>query len=289
MIPAPRPRSRAEMIGILVAKDLRASWTHLVVVVFAAAVVLFFTVAMTSGFNSCFWRWEPFVWNWSSVASMYAVAALVTGACVGLAFADFYGGEIRKGTVRALILYPIDMTDLTVAKLLSATVVGSATSAIGYFVPLAPLAMNCTVEGRGVAVIFFGALAATLFIVWTGAFLSLGIAHATGRLWVTPPTLAGLLLVGAVLTTQHAIDTAGVIFLNVSGRGYDWPTAQAIWNVAGAVSVVSPHHAIATVLSGLLGPFPHFPDVYVAFPLGIAAIAYGVYVGGRIPLDVYIR
>ena len=64
---------------------------------------------------------------------------------------------------------------------------------------------------------------------------------------------------------------------------------QSLWNTAGSISVLSPHHAAATVLTSVLGPDGHFPDIYFALPMGLALMVAGIVLGRKIYLDIFIR
>jgi len=185
----------------------------------------------------------------------------------------------------------VDFNDITIAKLVSATLVGSATGAIAFLVPMAPLMANCIFPAGGLLLTFLAALGTTLFIVWTGAFLAHVLASVTHRLSLSPSSMVGLLLFMAILLSQQVLNSIGllVLIIGTGGAGITPGTIQGIWDFAGGVAVLSPHHATATVLSGLLGPYGHFPDVFVVLPVGILVLAYGYMVGRRIPLDVFIK
>ena len=210
---------------------------------------------------------------------------------VGLAFGAFYGDELKRGTVRALILYPVDFNDITIAKLLAATVVGSMTSALAFMIPMAPLMASCLSPGPETVVIFLFALGTTLFIVWTGAFLAHALASFAKRIVFTPSAMAGILLVLAVLLSQQSLNVVGLFFRNITSGGAYATSAElaGIWNAAGLLAIVSPHHAAATVLYGLFVYGGHFPDVFVVIPVGFLILAYGYLEGRRVPLDVFIK
>lgn len=294
MISGARPRTRMEMILTIASKDLHRSWVHLAVAGFIAGIGTFAMAGVSAGGSQCGFRgFFPSQLHWAQISPVYGIAALATSLGVGLAFADFYGTELRQGTIRALILYPIDMNDLSIAKLLSATVVGTTTSAIAFLIPMAPLVAGCYFPGEGIVAIYLGALAATLLIVYTATFASHIGADLWGRLYPSPHSSVGLLLFLAVLLTQAALNVVGIFFIQLlsapGGQGISFETREALWNVAGGIAVLSPHHAVASVLSGVLGPWGHFPDVYVVLPIAAVVIAYGLRVGRRIPLDVFIR
>ncbi len=294
MIPKPRRRGRWELIWSIARKDLEQSWKQLVIVLLVSLAIMafvFLTAARSPPY--CYPGPCTFVWLWEPMKYVYGVAAFVTTLSVGLTFGAFYGGEIKSGTVRALILYPIDLNDLTLAKLLSTTIVGSITSAIGFLIPFAPFMAQGYFPAGGIFVIFLGALWTTLVILFVGAFLAHILAYATGRLLLTPSVVVGLMMTLAIVSTQTVLNGIGLLLLFIAaalGGGYGDPGAlQSLWNVTGGVSIVSPHHATATILQGLLGPTGHFPDVYVVIPIGIALIVAGYLLARRVYLDVFIR
>ena len=295
MIPAPRRRGRFEMIYNIVLKDLQQSWKVLLGVLIVALVAMtIFFIVMGRGsrycppYSSC-----AFVWTWGTVSYVYAVAALISTLGVGLAFGSFYGGEIKTGTVRALILYPLDFNDLTLAKLFSASIVGTITSMIGFFLPLAPFAGYGYLDIGGVVLIYLAALFTTVCILFAGAFLAHILTYFTGRLFLTPSVVAGLMLVLAALSTQQVLNGIGIVILALRSAFGGGPIMQAdfdnLWSTVGGISVVSPHHATATVLTSILGPDSHFPDVYFAIPLGVALVVLGYFLARKIYLDIFIR
>lgn len=294
MIPAPRRRGRFEMISNIVLKDLRGSWKTLLIALVIALIIMALVFNSVGRGRYCD-PYSPctFVWYWQAVAYVYAVAALITTLGVGLAFGSFYGGEIKAGTVRALILYPLDLNDLTLAKLLSASVVGSITSMIGFFLPIAPFAAYGYLEAGGVVLIYFAALFTTICILFAGAFLAHILTHFTGRLFLTPSVVAGLMMILAIISTQEVVNGIGSVMLVLKsafgGAPVTYIDEQNLWNTAGGISVLSPHHATATVLTGILGPNAHFPDIYIVIPLGLALILGGYFLGRKIYLDVFIR
>jgi len=295
MISAPRRRSRFEMISNIVLKDLQQSWKILLAVLILALILMtIFFIAVGRGSRSCPpYSYCTFVWTWDAVSYVYAIAALITTLGVGLAFGSFYGGEIKTGTVRALILYPLDFNDLTLAKLFSASIVGTITSMIGFFLPIAPFAGYGYLDVGGVILIYFAALFTTVCILFAGAFLAHILTYFTGRLFLTPSVVAGLMLVFAILSTQQVLNGIGIVVLALKsafgGASFTQIDLDNLWNTVGGISVVSPHHATATVLTSILGPNSHFPDVYIVIPLGLALVAFGYLLARKIYLDTFIR
>ena len=294
VITSPRLRSRTELILTIVRKDRGSSWGHFLVAGIIASVAFFIIGATSAGSSNCAFRdIFPFRWDYSTIASIYAVAALSTSLSLGLAFADFHGGELRRGTIRSLILSPLDINDIKIAKLVSASLVGTATSAITFLVPTIPLVASCFLPGADLVAIYLTALGATLLILVTAAFATHLAASLWGRLWPSPSGAVGLLLLLAVLFTQTALNAMGLMILRIlegsTGRPVGFETFTDLWNIAGGIALVSPHHAFASLLSLPLGGVWHFPDVYFVLPVAAFVIAYGYLAGRSVPLDVFIR
>src|SRR5438552_1713620 len=86
--------------------------------------------ALSSGpyYSQYSWRWYDF-----SLRLYYAISAGLTSLILGLTFARVHYGEVHRGTIRSIILYPVDMNDIAIAKLLSTLIVSAALSTILFF------------------------------------------------------------------------------------------------------------------------------------------------------------
>src|SRR5438309_1804481 len=118
-------RDRLQRIEAIVEKDLKVTkWWWIVAIIISATEF----VAMTSVASNVRRMNDlyhiPFTWYDSNLRSLYAVSAFLTSMILGLAFSQVHGGEIRRGTIRSIILYPVDMNDVTIAKLASSFVLG---------------------------------------------------------------------------------------------------------------------------------------------------------------------
>src|SRR5207244_9718907 len=84
---------------------------------FLIAFVGFFLLLPTA-LSSVSYSFRP-AWTWydSSLRSFYAISAALTSLLLGLTFAHFHHGEVHRGTIRSIILYPVDMNNMTIQKL----------------------------------------------------------------------------------------------------------------------------------------------------------------------------
>ena len=291
MMRMPRPRSRWEMIWNIAMKDLEGWWKPVLIAVIVSVIMMILIAATLRPVGP--YERSTAVWGWELVSAIYAVAAFMLTLAVGLSFGAHYGGEIKSGTIKALILYPVDLNDLTLAKLLSSSIIGSIEGAIMFFMTLAPFFAYGIFSVGGAVLIFLAALFTVICIIFAGAFLAHLLAYLTNRLIFTPSVMAGWMLLLAVLTTQQGFNAIGLVLLffrsSFGGAPITFQDTQSLWATAGGISILSPHHATATVLTGLLGPAGHFPDIYFALPLGIIFVFLGFWLGRRVYLDVFIR
>ena len=139
-------RDRLQRIEAIVEKDLKVTkWWWIVAIIISATEF----VAMTSVASNVRRMNDlyhiPFTWYDSNLRSLYAVAAFLTSMILGLAFSHVHGGEIRRGTIRSIILYPVDMNDVTIAKLASSFVLGGLSPRSCFWASRCP--SSCTASG----------------------------------------------------------------------------------------------------------------------------------------------
>src|SRR5881396_3513031 len=118
---------RLRHIVAIVDKDRRLPlWIWLTTFLIATLGFLFF---LGPALNSARY-YSQFSWRWydSSLRLYYAISAGLTSLILGLTFARVHYGEVHRGTIRSIILYPVDMNDIAIAKLLSSLIVAAALS-----------------------------------------------------------------------------------------------------------------------------------------------------------------
>lgn len=281
---------RLRLILAIVDKDRRIPlWIWLMMIV-VAGVVFVYTLSIASNIAASPYR---FAWKWydNSLRSLYAVSAVLTSLTLGLTFSHFYHGEVQRGTIRSIVLYPVDMNDITIAKLLSTLIIAGLLSTIlwlgffgGFFVVgLYPFGDFLAIEGTALVMSFL-ALA-------TGVFLAQGLAHVTGRMSLSPTALGAIFLFFSMIFTETSLTGIGLQFaaLRHPGIPISSPEYAGIVNAARALSVVSPQHVGARILSIAFGLTGLWSDIHIILPIGALAIAGGYWLGRKVYLDIFVR
>lgn len=281
---------RLRLILAIVDKDRRIPWWTWLAVLVAAGVAFVFMLSIASNIAASPYR---FAWRWydSSLRPLYAVSAGLTSLTLGLTFSHFYHGEVQRGTIRSIILYPVDMNDITIAKLLSTLIISACLSTIlwlgifgGFFIlGLYPAADFLAIHGTAL-VMGFLALAA-------GAFLAQGLAHVTGRMVLSPTALGAIFLLFSILFTETSLTAIGLQLaaLRHPGVGISFAEYESVANVARSLSVLSPQHVGARILGIAFGLTGIWSDIHVILPLGALAIAGGYWLGKKVYLDIFVR
>jgi len=122
-------RDRLQRIEAIVEKDLKVTkWWWIVAIIISATEFVAMTSVASNVRRMNDLYYIPFTWYDSNLRSLYAVSAFLASMILGLAFSQVHGGEIRRGTIRSIILYPVDMNDVTIAKLASSFVLATGLS-----------------------------------------------------------------------------------------------------------------------------------------------------------------
>src|SRR5205807_3043003 len=277
--PADRPgglamiswEERVRLIMAIVDKDRRIPvWMW--ITTFLIALVGFFLL-LPAALSSVSYSFRP-TWTWYdyNLRPYYAVSAALTSLLLGLTFAHFHHGEVHRGTIRSIILYPVDMNDITIAKLVSSLIVSAILSTMlfvgvfgGFFLvgafPLGDfLAIHVT------------ALMMSFLALAVGVFLAQAIAHMAGRMVISPTALGAIFLLLSILMTETGLTFLGtqVAFLmRPSGRGFTIADFEAIRTIAQSLSVFSPHHVGARILALAFGITGMWADLHVIVPLAV--------------------
>src|SRR5437016_8009326 len=103
-------RDRLQRIEAIVEKDLKVTkWWWIVAIIISATEFVAMTSVASNVRRMNDLYYIPFTWYDSNLRSLYAVSAFLASMILGLAFSQVHGGEIRRGTIRSIILYPVDM------------------------------------------------------------------------------------------------------------------------------------------------------------------------------------
>ena len=281
---------RLHLIQTMVEKDVKLRPWALVAATAIAGISFFFMlpVALSSA------RF-PFAWTWfdGTLRPFYGIYAALTSLILGLTFATFHAGEIRRGTIRSIILYPVDMNDITIAKLLSSLVVTTILSTILFIGVFGSFFLLRVFPAGDFLAIHVTALAMSFMALAVGVFLAQGLAHLAGRMLVSPAALGAIFLLLAIVFTETALTFIGTQIASLSaetrGRPLTFEDLAVIQSIARDLSVLSPHHVGGRILGIAFGITRMWADIHVVVPLAALVVTAGYAFGRKLYLDIFIR
>ncbi len=204
---------------------------------------------------------------------VYGYMVLVTMILIPVAFSANYGGEIRKGTVRALTLYPVGVLEVTIAKLLYAAIAG--------FLFTFPISVLPTLGlGKPAADILGIYAVAYLFsfgIVAVAAFSANALCYATKRMYVKPTLMPYLFVLYSFFLTYRIF---GLLMGALAGGG-----AEGIRESFAPLIALSPYHQGGLLLAQALGGSGS-PD-WAVFAIPVLLVVLGVWLSKRLWPDIY--
>ncbi|TLZ71284.1 MAG: hypothetical protein E6K10_05450 [Methanobacteriota archaeon] len=284
---------RLQLIWIIVWKDLARARTPMI----ACTVIAVILGLLIAPLPMSIVRFGParFTWSADTLRVFYAAISVLTSMSLGLTFYAVHGGEIRKGTIRSIILYPVDANDIAIAKLASAFIMSLLLCMILLFGPLGAFFVLGVLPFPDFGAILLMSLAVGFVSLTTGVFLAHALAHLAKRMVVSPSGLGALFLLSSILLTEFGASTIAFQVLDLSARSrgtsagfQDFQAAQAFGRVA---SVLSPHHWGARLLSLAFGVFPAGGElpIVISVALTALAIAAGYLWGKKLYLDAFIQ
>lgn len=205
--------------------------------------------------------------------AVYGYMVLVTMVLIPVAFSSNYGGEIRKGTVRALTLYPVGVLEVTVAKLLYAAIAG--------FIFSFPISVLPTLglgkPGADILGIYATAYVFSFGIVAVAAFTANAFCYATKRMYIKPPLMACLFVLYSFFLSFTIFR---VLMGALAGGG-----ASGLVQGSAPLIALSPYHQGGLLLSQALGG-PGSPD-WAVFAIPILLLILGIWLSKRLWPDIY--
>lgn len=204
---------------------------------------------------------------------VYGYMVLATMILIPVAFGTNYNSEMKKGTVRALTLYPVGVFEVTAAKLLYAAIAGLLLS-----FPISVLPSLSLGKPVGdVLGIYAAAYFLSLATVAAAAFTANAIALATKKMYIKPTLMAYLFVLLSFFFTSRIF---GLTMAVLAGG-----QAAGIVRAAGPFITLSPYHQGGLLLSQALGG-QGSPD-WVAFLVPLALLVVGVWSSKKLWPDIY--
>ena len=193
---------------------------------------------------------------------VYGFAALTCILLVPVGFAAAYAHEVKKGTVRTLLCYPVGPLDITVAKLLFSFIVGFIFAFIAFSLP----------SGRvdkpfgDLMLVFVTAFVLTAVTMVIGALAALAQGRVMGRMWFRPYTLAVGAVVLAFVFTSGIMGLIGRVLSFVLGMDPDY-----LVETLAPLIAISPYHIGGEALCLALGGPGEFNPLLLAIPVLLLA------------------
>jgi hypothetical protein len=283
---------KAKLVLAIVLRDMKQMHRHgLPVLLFLSVLLLFFGFLFFSMVSSALREIGVPTWTGRFVSGeeggggeslltsltllhvVYGYAVLVTMILVSVAFSTGYGHEIKKGTVRTLICYPIGVFEITVAKLIYAALAGVIFAAPVFLLPIIGLGKPFA----DLLIIFITTYVVTFVTVATAALTANAITLATKKMYIRPTFLPYLFVVLSFFTTATVLKGL-TAFLGF---------ASSIFQAATTLTPLSPFHQGRLLLSSFLGG-ADFPN-WIVFLIPLTLLIVGMWLSLRLWPDIYER
>jgi hypothetical protein len=203
----------------------------------------------------------------------YGYMVLVTMILLPVAFSSNYGGEMKKGTVRALTLYPVGVLEVTLAKLMYAGIAGFLFS-----FPISVLPpMGLGKPAGDILAIYAVTYLFSFGTLAVAAFTANTLTYVTKRMYVKPTLMAYLFVLYSFFLTYRIFGLLMGFFAGPNGAGIRDGMAPMI--------ALSPYHQGGLLLAGALGG-GYGPD-WVVFAIPILLLVVGFWLSRRLYPDIY--
>jgi len=283
---------KAKLMLTIVLRDMKQMHRHgLPVLLFLSVLLLFFGFLLFNMASSTFREIGLPTWTGRFVSGeesgggeslltsltllhvVYGYAVLVTMILIPVAFSTGYGHEIKRGTVRTLICYPIGVFEITVAKLIYAALASVIFATPVFLLPVIGLGKPFA----DLLIIFITTYVVTLVTVAIAAFTANAITFATKKMYIRPTFLPYLFVVFSFFTTATVLMglTALLSF------------ASSIFQAATSLTPLSPFHQGRLLLSSFLGGSDS-PN-WIVFLVPLALLVVGIGLSMKLWPDVYER
>lgn len=228
---------------------------------------------------------DTLTWNPTIILSIYGLAIFINMVSFLISYAKFYAAEINKGTIRSLSLYPLNMNDITIAKILSSAIVASIASTMIFFSIIGPFMFAGAYSIDGVLLIQFSAILASIFILTTAAFGSHVIIYFLGSIKISGNALNTIMFTISFFFTENMIVRLGEIFRFLNPN----VDMASVSEVSKALAQFSPFHSTGRFISNSLLATGYGLDLHFILPIGLITIILGYVFGRKIHLDIFLK
>ena len=221
---------------------------------------------------------ESFSVPFTLLGVVYGYCALLTLILSPTIFATSYNHEIKKGTVRTLVCYPVGVLEVSVAKLLYTYIIGFIVCGALFFIVTAGIGKPF----GELFLVFLVTLTVTWMTVGIGSFISNLMTYARKKFVLRPHSVPWFLVIFSFIFTTTLISGIVYFFSSMGGGKYDPdPTLQTL----SPLITISPYHWGGELLNWLLGG-SGFPSFLVLL-IPAALIVIGTLVTRRLYPDIY--
>ena len=197
---------------------------------------------------------------------VYGFAVTTCILLLPMAFGAVYANEIKKGTIRTLLCYPVGPLDITVAKLIFALIIGLIFAFITFMLPVGGIDKPT----GDYVVVFLTAFGLTFVTMVIGALSALALARVTGKMWFRPYSLATGAVVLAYLFTERMMGLVGTFFSFFTSIDPDF-----FVETFAPLIAISPYHIGGQMLTAYFGGMDEFsPAMFIMPFLLIVAAGY---------------
>ena len=207
----------------------------------------------------------------------FGFAVLVTMFLLPVAFSGGYNHEVKKGTIRTLVTYPVGVLGITLSKLIYTGIAGLLITGFVFYLPVQQVEKS----PEDVAFIFLSAYFLTLMLIALGACAANALALFARRMYIRPPTLPYLLVILSFLFTRTIVKGIAT-FLEMLGMDID---PDSVVQGFEPIISLSPYHNGGAFLSQHFdGPGSYNEIVVYAY---VILILLGVLISSRVFPNVY--
>ncbi len=221
---------------------------------------------------------EPFSVPLNLLDLIFGFCVLLTLILVPTIFATSYNHEIKKGTVRTLVCYPVGVLEITIAKLIYTYIIGFIVCFLVFFLTM----VGIGIPFRELFLVFMTALTLSWLTVGIGSMVSNMLTYARKRIVLRPTSVPWFFVIFSLIFTRLLFRLILALIDSLSGGGMD------VDNVIDRFAVpiaISPYHWGGSLLNWLLGG-PGYPNFAVLL-LPAALILLGIWTSKRLRVDVY--
>lgn len=209
---------------------------------------------------------------------MFGFSVLVTMIVLPVAFSSCYKHEMRRGTVRTLVVYPVGPLEVTLAKLVYAAIVGFVFTLVIVLLPSGSIDMP-----RGEAFqIYVTAYFLSLVTVAIGALGALALARVVKRMVFRPTSLPYLFVILAFVFTETILWGLMTLIDMFTGGGMDVDAFVAGW---APVIAMSPYHIGGVNLFASLGGGGE--GTYAVLVVPVLLVLVGMYLAKGVYPDIF--